>query len=900
MTTQFDEAHFLQLPEKTQRLLEFMSVIYAPIAATPLSKLPSVAVNVKQLRPLLDELLRTGFLTGNSMGQFACATEIRDPLTLRSLREGRFLTWAKEVFEHVQSEEPKRTYYYEKRWTSTEAALRDLRLCVLMGANPLSMLDQARRQYISQPQFQPHPWYTLWGYPLDEAWIPFFDDVIFMQIVAPVYLALGEAHMQNTRNVWARCHHLLQSTTTDPEALWMSTGGTFYWQFFQRGFLNDPLVAEPPLDAGTRVEQWSLFASARALSQGKRNEAIAIYQTALKHMRKRTGSKKSVFKVMLEMYYVIALLLEGNEKSIKEASTYIRMAERAYAVLDYFAETQLTGKAPLMPNDLNAYCNFPIFSPLLEIIVRYWVGQEIPSAWLDQAEIRYKQVCEMGYHWLVGEYAAVLAQCLPKHDKRKASFMTLSETGHTQAGTQPLIAQYQPQMEWERNLQALQRIGHAVVPPATATTKVGTERIIWLLSKSTYQAQTTYTITPVLQKSTKSGWTGGRNVALKRLATEPEAHPCLSAEDRRLCQAIRLYDYGYYSKEYELRMQNAWPHLIGHPRVFWGDAPNTPLNIQTGREELLILKEKDGLRIKIFPELPLNHRYTADDFLMVEETTVQLRLYKLTAAVLQLHQILGPQGLLVPASAEASVRETLAALAPMMSIQSDIEGMDNAETVSADPRLHIHLLPLNEGLRFLMRVQPFGGDGPSFPPGVGRSTLIAEVRQKPLKTLRNLAQERQQAETLLQDCPALAGWEEPADDWIVDDPEPCLEALHQLHALEDRIVLSWPEGEKLRITPQVGANNLSLKIKQSGDWFEIDGTLRVDDKLVLTLRQLLELGSVASGRFVKLGDGQFLTLTRQFQKKLETLRAYAETSKQGLKIGVLAGMELEDLISEIE
>ncbi len=113
------------------------------------------------------------------------------------------------------------------------------------------------------------------------------------------------------------------------------------------------------------------------------------------------------------------------------------------------------------------------------------------------------------------------------------------------------------------------------------------------------------------------------------------------------------------------------------------------------------------------------------------------------------------------------------------------------------------------------------------------------------------------------------------------------------------MTLAWPEGEKLRITQQVSGNNLSLKIKQSGDWFELDGKLQVDENLVLTLRQLLDLSQTAKGRFVQMADGQFLTLTRQFQKKLDTLRAYAETSgKNGLKVGALAGMVLEDFIDE--
>ncbi len=162
MTARFDEPRFLQLPESARRLLEFMSVICAPIAATPSSKPPSVAMDVKLLRPLLDEWVETGFLTRTGTGHYACAEEIRDELTRRSLREGRCSALAKEVAGHLSPDEP-RHMWQEKRWPNVEAALRDLRLWILMGAQPYDLLNRTSRQYYNPPQFLPHPWPALWG-----------------------------------------------------------------------------------------------------------------------------------------------------------------------------------------------------------------------------------------------------------------------------------------------------------------------------------------------------------------------------------------------------------------------------------------------------------------------------------------------------------------------------------------------------------------------------------------------------------------------------------------------------------------------------------------------------------------------------------------------------------------
>lgn len=898
----FDEKEFLKLPESTLHLLEFMSILYAPMAATPLSKLSPVNQDVKLLRPLLNQLVEVQLLTINKLSQYACAENIRDELTRRAMRSGRFPQLAK-VVAALAPEAPRYGWGY-KNWQSVDDALRDLRLNVLLNDEEKIrwILQHSREQYANSPKFQPHPWFTVWGNPLDSEWLPFFGTSVFLQQIAPVYLNTADKRQQDASALWQHCWHLLMQPTQHSVAAWANAGGTYYWQVFQRGGWDDVLSEQPPADSGTRLEYWHLFVSARALSQGKRDEAINLYQAGLKLLRKRQGSRKALYGTPLEALYVLALLLDGSAKSFKEIPAYFKefgVHNVIYQALAYFANSRLTGKVEALDDDVAGWQQSPL-AFLIALIVRHWLEQTIPSAWLDAAATYYRQMDETGYSWLANEYVAALAQVLPDKDKRKPLYTGLAQTAHNKAGTQPLISLYQPQPAWERTLLALQRLGSSATPAKANIPKEGAERVIWALSRFKYgSGAVEYGIVPRLQKNGKKGWSEGRNIALKRLALEPESFTSLTDEDRRICQSIKLYSYGYYEKSYELHIQDVWQHLIGHPRVYWETAPNTPLDIQQGREELLILKEKGKLRIKLFPALPLQHEFKPDQYFVVEETTQQLKLYKLSSAVLQLHGILGKDGLLVPPEAETSVRQTLAALAPLITIQSDIAGMDNAETVEADPRLHLHLLPWNDGLRLLMRVQPLGAGGPIFPPGNGRSNVMAEIGGKLLKASRNLKQERKQAEALLQDCLALSNWEDTSDDLLLEEPEQCLEALQQLHNLGERVVLAWPEGEKLRITQQMSGSNLHLKVKQSGDWFELDGKLHVDDNLVLTLRQLLELSATSTGRFVPLANGQFLTLTRQFQKRLEALRAYAETSgKQGLKVGTLAGMALEEFVEE--
>lgn len=84
----FDETRFLRLPESSQHLLEFLSIIYTPITANSLSKLSPVAIPLTQLHSLLNELVQTGWLTASKTQHYACAPGIGDALTQHSVRGG--------------------------------------------------------------------------------------------------------------------------------------------------------------------------------------------------------------------------------------------------------------------------------------------------------------------------------------------------------------------------------------------------------------------------------------------------------------------------------------------------------------------------------------------------------------------------------------------------------------------------------------------------------------------------------------------------------------------------------------------------------------------------------------------------------------------------------------------
>ncbi|MNQ69435.1 hypothetical protein D3C85_840380 [compost metagenome] len=103
----------------------------------------------------------------------------------------------------------------------------------------------------------------------------------------------------------------------------------------------------------------------------------------------------------------------------------------------------------------------------------------------------------------------------------------------------------------------------------------------------------------------------------------------------------------------------------------------------------------------------------------------------------------------------------------------------------------------------------------------------------------------------------------------------------------------------MRIRGRSALGQLRLGLKQQGDWFVLQGGIDLDDGKVLQLRQLLELLKASPGRFVNLGDRDWLALDDRLRRQLEELGGLAErVTDRGLQLSTLSAPLLETLAGE--
>lgn len=126
----------------------------------------------------------------------------------------------------------------------------------------------------------------------------------------------------------------------------------------------------------------------------------------------------------------------------------------------------------------------------------------------------------------------------------------------------------------------------------------------------------------------------------------------------------------------------------------------------------------------------------------------------------------------------------------------------------------------------------------------------------------------------------------------MEQPEACLELLLEFQDLGEQVLVEWPEGEKFRIAQPAHLSNFNLQIQRQRDWFTASGELKISEQQVLDMQHLLDLLEQTSGRFVALGDGQFLALSQEFRKRLEDLQAFSEKTGKKRRLHSLAALTM--------
>jgi len=889
--------HLRKLPPFEQSLLQFLSIVYEPAHTTlvvnclrklefknPRGNRPTAA----NLNHYFAKFEQMGLLNQDRQ----CIPEIVEILSKDAVAAGTFADYAK-----VISKEAPVSYYYGKWSTRCWRAIREMRIGIY--TQNFDLIDEAAEFLNSQCRemiTEIPPTVQVTTRPFDIDWfrrLPSSFQFYLLNNVLQHFLDRLEAapevldYLQNKEEF----NHINEDEILPFRRL-------LYHQLLFRGEFHqaEKLVASHSESFHGTGALGTIF-----FLQGRKQEAITAYSEDMRFLADLTGAERVAFFGPAGLFYILALLDNTDKEQ------YCVVADQIGTTLSLFHSAPENQAYEFLARVISSHLNIslaadteismPEDAPASALTV-YFAG--LCQFWLNSAvdpelETLIVSCCDKARQGNYLLFTGLFAELLTKIRPGSEEYRKLHTDMQAAMGLQCLISIMKPEEPWKRSLEAL--IHATSIEPEEPQHQI---RLIWQIEV----VGNTVNLGPREQKLLASGeWSKGRPVSLSRLYQSKKL-PYLSPQDRKICTAIKkVVNRDTQGVSYQINVEKALLAMIGHPHLFLAESPTTPVELISGEPELLVEERGEMLHIRFAQPI------TADNITIHQETPTRIKVITINDNHRRIAQITGEEGLTVPKSASDKVLTAIGNISSFMTVHSaiaaDRTNVDsNITFVEADSTIYMHLLPYGTGFRLEMFVKPFKDGGHYLKPGQGVENIMAEVNGQRLQTRRDLALEEEKARDIEELCPILdlaMDLEQENDrEWHLHDPDDCLQALHELQAIRDKVVIEWPEGEKLNITHHASMENLNLKIRTNRhNWFTMSGQLQLDQDTVIELKDLLTKLKNSSSRFIQIGEGQFLALTQEFRRRLEEMDIYSEgfstDSDNEILIHPLAAMPLEKL-----
>ncbi len=889
-----DKYNTLSVPDQT--VLQALSALYEPAGAAVVSScLTGAGLRESHLRAFspqivtvrLGRLAKAGFAeesTVESRGQkirlWRCRPEIGEIALRHAVRDGKFLHIAKAALAETRGRD----------WNNLGAGdslLRRIRLS-FHAADWRSMLALLNEMVRESPGEAGSFFDHLIKLQADDSWKRAPRSSV-MPLVYALCLRDMAAGLVNPTPIDTLAQELVDAGGPNARSDEIITALADSYSF--RGKLKD---AEKLAALAEMPETKLIAALTPAICEGK-DTAGTLAEQAAALRRGRLGARETLFPGPGAVFQVLATIqadmpdaIETMGKRLSTPSALEHTEQGAlfclrHALLFMAGQSYAAKSLPDDPPD-----NQPL-TLLCHALSMLRVDPARMGSLAARLETFRKRAAQSGYRWLAAQFQSVME--------------TADRANANDSGKWPPLARlFKGDDEWRRGLRALEDLASDQQESGLAVRK----RLAWLVGFPAKPDDpfVPFDIQPVEQTLQKDGlWSKGRNIALRRISQRSNDLGFATDQDGLVFSALR-YDFDGLYSGYHFDTAAALQFLVGHPLVYRGDASGAKLDIVAGEFELSVTDREGGCEITLEP--PITEFLPPDtdvelqagqlpDTLARLETPTRLRVLRLGGRERRLAQVIG-DGLEIPARGRQEALGTLAKLSGAVRLHSDLpELAGEGEMVDEDARPRFHIMPQNPGLKIEVWTHPLGDEGPAYRPGKGGKILSADVDGRTVRTTRNKRKEKELAQEAVASCPSLSGFEDGDMSWRMDDPEQALQFMAEAGELNGNVVLTWPKGGRFRVRRVNGAGSLSLRVNSSSEWFEVSGSVRIDEHLVVDMATLLSALHSGTGKFVELGDGEYLALTDELRRQLGDLEALGEFHDGVLRLSNLAGSVIEEL-----
>lgn len=581
----------------------------------------------------------------------------------------------------------------------------------------------------------------------------------------------------------------------------------------------------------------------------KTRELFAAARVGARKQLVMPPSYLAVFDLLLAVTSDSAAEVTELSARLAKASRQLKSHAIAKEVLESLVSFRSTGRGESL---FLSYKSLTWIDVLICQLARAWipttspVERDLRGGALDISSARcLAQAKQAGYLWLATELEAILHE--PK--------------------TSALFSMFGQREGWELALDALAK---AVVSDTDRAIAPSPERAgeVWWTITLNHRSSVDIEANLVSRSGQK-----GKRIALSRI----DASLPLDDRDRKVVEVLAMSRSQFYTSydSYPLSVIEA---LVGHPRV--RDENRRPVEVSLGQAKIFVESTKSGAVVRLSPP-----SFDASGFSVKRESDGRITLIRQSPAIARIAAVLGQEGIAIPHRGLGALPPVLGELAAHVPVDASASLTNDVAIV--DERVHVQLFRAGAGLRARLRVVPGGPAGASLRPGTPPAEIVIRSDAGLARVRRDLAAERVRVGELFERCPIFASLPQDGDDRVASELETCLELLVELSAVGDAVALLWPEGQALRPPTERSASDVRVRIRGDSTWLQIDGEVQVDEQRVIAMRDLLASASKAVGRFVPIGEDEYIALTEEIRSKLAALSRASDLSKDGRVPGAL-------------
>ena len=390
-------------------------------------------------------------------------------------------------------------------------------------------------------------------------------------------------------------------------------------------------------------------------------------------------------------------------------------------------------------------------------------------------------------------------------------------------------------------------------------------------------------IHPHRQKWLKSGkWGRPTSASIKTFIEQGYAF--MDAKDREISghrnSVIQgQYFYSYFDSLLE-HLENYLPFLVNSDKVLFRErGRKTFQRVEVRQERAYLNIERQGKKLVFSSNVSLDKKGTSVPTpCVIAEDSTHYVVVELTPYEQKLYSMLLRLGSM-PEEAESRLQELLLAVGNLVEVHSDlIEGGSTLERVAGEATVVLRVTPKKGAFIVACCVQPLQGGRMRFYPAEGKATVYDTREGTRYQVERDIDEEARRLEDLKAFCAGELGF--------VPGPEPEprtieLEELLPLMAFvaehKPDFAVEWPDGAKISLKEPVHAESYAMGLRTKENWFEVEGTLQIDEQTILSAAELLKLmqGKMVGKRFVRLGQTEFLALNERLAKELSRVQQLA-------------------------